>query len=119
MLFAMARNLICLRDFIKNSYICIAIFQTRMKILVIGDLIHFDECRQKLGEHDYTHVTSPTAADKMLAEYEVTFDFMLDRPAETFGFYATKPVTVFINTCMASLALSTHSLHEKPKGTLF
>ena len=76
----------------------------RMKILVIGDLYHFEECRQKLGAHRYTHLKSRAEAEKILMTHEVIFDFLIDEAPGSFGMYADKPVTVFFNTCKISLA---------------
>jgi 3-hydroxybutyryl-CoA dehydrogenase len=90
-----------------------------MKILVIGDPIHFDECRLKLGEHDYTRVTSLSEAEQILTEHEVTFDFGMDCTPAGFRVYGGKPATVFLNTCKASLASLTHLLSEKPRCTAF
>lgn len=90
-----------------------------MKILVIGDTSHFEECRQKLGEHDYTHLRSLSEDDKILTQHEVTFDFGIDLTPDTFRIYARKPATFFLNTCKASLASLTRFLQEQPKCTAF
>ena len=75
-----------------------------MKILVVGDLAHFQECREKLGGHDYTHLTSYELAEKILIDHDVIFNFPIDEVSKAFAMYARSPVTVFFNTCAVSLA---------------
>jgi 3-hydroxybutyryl-CoA dehydrogenase len=75
-----------------------------MKILVIGDSFRFDECRQKLGTQEYTHLPAHMGFEDILAGYDVTFDFLIDENPEAFRSYATRPLVVFLNTCRVSLA---------------
>jgi 3-hydroxybutyryl-CoA dehydrogenase len=75
-----------------------------MKILVIGESSHFEECRQKLGVHDYNHVTGHAEGEKLLAQNDVIFDFIIGDTPDAFGIYSRKPVTAFLNTCRITLA---------------
>jgi len=110
---------ICLQEFTKNSYICKANFQMRMKILVIGETVHFEECRQKLGDHHYTHLQSHRDAEKDLTRHELVFDFLIDQAPGFFKTYAAKPVTGFLNTCRISLAALAHGVENRRKCTMF
>lgn len=91
----------------------------RMKILVIGEAIHFEECRQKLGNHDYTHLQSHAEAEKILTKHEVIFDFIIDEAPASFRMYARKPVTVFLNTCTISLSELSHNVDSPLQCTAF
>ncbi|MEX2231882.1 MAG: 3-hydroxyacyl-CoA dehydrogenase family protein [Cyclobacteriaceae bacterium] len=90
-----------------------------MKILVIGEAIHFEECREKLGNHEYTHLQSYGEAEKILTRHEVIFDFMIDETPASFGIYAGKPVTVFLNTCNISLSELSHNVNDPLQCTVF
>jgi 3-hydroxybutyryl-CoA dehydrogenase len=90
-----------------------------MKILVIGDPGNLEECRLKLGQHEYTHLASAADADKMLTAHEVTFDFAMNVTPQTFRMYAGKPATIFVNSCKTSLAALARELREDLKCTLF
>lgn len=75
-----------------------------MKILVIGEPRQREECRMKLGMHDYTHLSSAEEGDRIFAEQDVIFDFVIADKPEGIRMYADKPVTVFLNTCKMTLA---------------
>jgi 3-hydroxybutyryl-CoA dehydrogenase len=90
-----------------------------MKILVIGDAVHFEECRQKLGSsHTYQVLREHWEAEKFLETHDITFDFIIDEEPQEFGIYAGKSVVVFLNTCKISLAELLYSAEEKPTCTL-
>src|SRR5688500_3802827 len=91
----------------------------RMKILVLGETIHWEECRQKLGDHEYTHLQSHAEAEKVLTKHEVIFDFIIDEVPTSFGIYARKPVIVFLNTCTISLSELSHNIDSKLQCTVF
>lgn len=91
----------------------------RMKILVIGEMVHFEECRRKLGDHQYTHLQSHREADKEVGAHDVVFDFLIDLTPGFFKTYAAKPVTVFLNTCRITLATMTRSVDNKQKCKAF
>jgi 3-hydroxybutyryl-CoA dehydrogenase len=91
----------------------------RMKILIIGDLQQFDECRQKLGSHDYSHLTSHADAEKLLTAHELIFDFLCHDAPASFRMYAMRPVTVFFNTCNTSLAALANHLDGDLQCTAF
>jgi len=90
-----------------------------MKILVIGTILHFEECRQKLGNHVYTHVQSGAEAEKILTRSEVIFDFLIDKDPGAFEMYANKPVTAFLNTCKINLSALVHQVASPPLCTVF
>ena len=75
-----------------------------MKILVIADESGFEECRRKLGEHDYHHLQSHAGAEKILAGHDLVFDFLIGEAQDFFSVYAAQRATVFLNTCKRSLA---------------
>lgn len=86
-----------------------------MKILVIGEPIHCDECRQKLGVHEYTEVNAHADAEKHLDGHDLIFDFLIDRRPEFFKIYSQKPLAVFLNTCRISLAALARSVDHRLK----
>lgn len=90
-----------------------------MKILVIGEPAHFDECRQKLGEHQYTHLLSHREAETALASADTVFDFLVDEHRDSFNIYASSPVTGFVNTCKVTLASLARGVRRKMRCTLF
>jgi 3-hydroxybutyryl-CoA dehydrogenase len=75
-----------------------------MKILVVGNSNHFDECRQKLGDHDYTRYESHDQARIAIDERAVVFDFLTSINPDGFRLYADSTVTVFANVWRHSLA---------------
>ena len=90
-----------------------------MKILVIGEPAHFEECRQKLGEHQYTHLLSHREAETALASADTVFDFLVDEHRDSFNIYASSPVTGFVNTCKVTLASLARGVRREMKCTLF
>ncbi len=75
-----------------------------MKILVVGESSHFEECQQKFGPHEYLRVEKHDEAEKNMAIHDVIFDFRIDEDPDKFRMYAGKPSAVFFNTCKISLA---------------
>ena len=90
-----------------------------MKILVVGQPSHLEECRQKLGEHEYLHVLSHAEAEGKMADGEIVFDFLTSDHPESFSFYASKPATVFLNTWKVTIASLVHSSNHPVTGKLF
>ena len=90
-----------------------------MKILVIGEAHHFEECRQKLAGHDYSHVTSHREIENALGEHNLIFDFLISERREAFQIYARKPVTAFLNTCKITLAELVKSVQPPLQCTIF
>lgn len=75
----------------------------RMKILVIGEDRHFEECRQKLGEHEYTHRAAHGEMETALNDKDLVFDFLIDTQPQNFGMYVGKKVTAFLSTVRVTL----------------
>ena len=74
-----------------------------MKILVIGTRGQFEECIQKLGTHDYTHLSSHDALEKSLPHQQVVFDFLASKNAESLTRWGDRDLPVFVNTCKMNL----------------
>ena len=84
-----------------------------MKILVIGDSSRLDECRQKLGDREYGHLSSYSGLEKALPAYDIIFDFIIHHNPDAFDEYVTTRATVFVNTCYITLArLSRNHLEQ-------
>ncbi len=75
-----------------------------MKILVVGEPAHVEECRQKFPDHDLSHHQSAEGAAKAFTEGDLIFDFIVEDNPQSFAIYAAHPITVFLNTCMITLA---------------
>jgi hypothetical protein len=48
-----------------------------MKILVVGDSFRLDECRQKLGDHEYVHLYSHSGLEQAMPGNDFIFDFLI------------------------------------------
>lgn len=90
-----------------------------MKILIIGEQRHVDECRQKLGEHEYSEVTDHSNIDSLKAKNDLVFDFIIDKNPNAFQQYAGTPAKVFLNTSLISLAELAHRAGKKPECPFF
>ena len=75
-----------------------------MKILIVGGPAHIEECRQKFPDKTLVHAQSHSVAEGHLGDSDVVFDFIIDKHPEAFGVYSKKPLAVFLNTCMITLA---------------
>ena len=75
----------------------------RMKILVIGHDRHLEECRQKLGEHEYAHHSGHGELETVLNDQDLVFDFLIDTQPQSFGMYVGKKVTAFLSTVKITL----------------
>lgn len=90
-----------------------------MKILVIGESVHFEDCRQKFGSQEYSHFEEHQEAEKFLTENDVIFDFIIDEDPEAIEIYTDKPVTAFLNACKISLAEISYTVNNYMRCTLF
>jgi len=90
-----------------------------MKILLVGQQSHLEECRKKFGQHDYSLAADHEVAGLSIASADVIFDFVLDQDPYAFKLYADNAVTVFINTCKVSLAELAYSVNGKLNCSIF
>jgi len=91
-----------------------------MKILIIGEDTHLKEFESKFGtNHDCTLVGEHRDAGKFLNTHELTFDFIIDEEPDAFDIYLDRHCTVFLNTCMISLAELSHMAGNKLASTVF
>lgn len=75
-----------------------------MKILIIGEAEHFEECQKKLGDrHEYSLVGDHREAEKFLEGNDLILDFIIEEFPHEFDVYIDKPISVFLNTCKISL----------------
>lgn len=85
-----------------------------MNILVIGDQINLQECRQKFGDkHAYSWVQEHRDAEKFLPSNDLVFDFIIDEEPHEFEIYGDHLTTIFLNTCKISLGELVH-LVDRP-----
>ena len=75
-----------------------------MKILIVGGPAHLEECREKFPDKELMHAGSHDGAGQFLPSSDVVFDFLIDSTPASFSIYARTGLTVFVNTCMISLA---------------
>lgn len=90
-----------------------------MKILIVGAAGQFEECRQKLGIHDYTHLTSHDALEENLANQQIIFDFLVSNKPESISAYRKQAAPVFVNTCMVNLASMLRPMENTVYGPVF
>ncbi len=91
-----------------------------MKILVIGESRHFEECRQKFGDdHSYSWVGEHMEAEPFLGGNDLIIDAIIDEEPGEFQMYAGRPVTVFLNTVKISLAELAQSVGNDVACTMF
>lgn len=90
-----------------------------MNILVVGNPAQFEECRLKFAGNDLKHVESHAGADNLIGDCNVVFDFIIDRHPGRFQMYASKPVTVFLNTALITLGSIAHSFGQQLQCTVF
>ncbi len=90
-----------------------------MNILIVGKPTDAEECRQKLGQHNYQLATSHVEAEEWLSKSELIFDFLTSDHPESIALYAGKPVTAFLNTWRTTLLGLTHSVARQPQCRLF
>lgn len=91
-----------------------------MRILIVGDESHAEECRQKLGSsHSFAVAPDHTTLRKRFPEQEVIFDFIIDEDPEEFSVYADENCVVFFNTAKINLAAFAFSNAREFKCTVF
>lgn len=75
-----------------------------MNILVVGEQKNFNECREKFGkDHEYTWLDQQDL-DGFIDQKDLVFDFTIGEDPYRIEAYAAKSITVFLNTCLISLA---------------
>ncbi|RAW03365.1 3-hydroxyacyl-CoA dehydrogenase family protein [Pseudochryseolinea flava] len=91
-----------------------------MKILIIGEDSNLQECKQKFGdEHQYTLSDAHREADKLLEDYELVIDFMIDEAPEQIEIYFNYQGTVLLNTTKITLTELTFHNRHKIKSKIF
>ncbi|MBL7842315.1 MAG: 3-hydroxyacyl-CoA dehydrogenase [Cyclobacteriaceae bacterium] len=92
-----------------------------MNILVIGDPLNLEECKQKFGDqHAYTFEQDHREAERFVAGSDLVFDFILDEEPFQAEIYADKQgANVFINTAKLSLAELSSLTDHKITANLF
>ena len=91
-----------------------------MRILIVGEEHHVEECKQKLGSgHSYSVVSDYSSLDKHLGQQDIVFDFIIDEEPEEFGRYADLECTAFLNTAKMNLAQFAFSVGNDFSCTLF
>jgi 3-hydroxybutyryl-CoA dehydrogenase len=82
-----------------------------MRILIVGDEHHVEECKQKLGSsHSYSIASDYSNLRKHFPEQDVIFDFIIDEEPEEFDLYADQNCVVFLNTAKMNLAQFAYSV---------
>ena len=76
-----------------------------MNILVIGEEVHFVECKEKFGKkHLYQWERGHQHAEQFFSKAEVVFDFIIDEAPDQMEVYRDHPAVVaFLNTTKVSL----------------
>jgi 3-hydroxybutyryl-CoA dehydrogenase len=91
-----------------------------MKLLIIGESIHLEECRKKFGNsHAYSWVEGHHDAEKFLDTHDLIFDFIIDGNPSEIEVFRKKPIMVFFNTCKISLGDLAHSINNRMTFTIF
>jgi 3-hydroxybutyryl-CoA dehydrogenase len=91
-----------------------------MKILIIGESVHFNECREKFGEnHTYSWVEAHADAEKFLETTDLVFDFIIDEKLSEISVFRNKAITIFFNTCRVSLDQLFHASDNTITFTAF
>jgi 3-hydroxybutyryl-CoA dehydrogenase len=91
-----------------------------MKILIIGESIHLEECRKKFGDsHVYSWVEEHRDAEKFLDTHDLIFDFIIDEEPSEIEIFQNKSIMVFFNTCKISLGDLAHYVNNRMTFTIF
>lgn len=91
-----------------------------MKILIIGEDSNLQECRQKFGEeHQYTLSDAHREADKLLDDFILVIDFLIDEEPDQIEIYFNYSGTVLLNTAKITLTELTFHNRHKIKGKVF
>ena len=91
-----------------------------MNILVIGEQVNLQECRQKFGDkHQYSWVEEHRDAEKFLQSNDLVFDFIVDEEPHQFEIYCDRSTKVFLNTCKISLGELVHLVGSSVNSKIF
>ena len=91
-----------------------------MRILIVGDDHHAEECKQKLGPfHTYSVAPDYSTLEKLFPQHDMIFDFVIDEEPEAFEVYADQDRIVFLNTAKMNLAQFSYSVGNNFACTLF
>lgn len=91
-----------------------------MRILIVGDEHHVEECKQKLGSsHTYSAVPDHTNLQKHMRDKDIIFDFLIDHEFEEFENYLESPCPIFLNTAKISLTELSNTVDNRVKSTIF
>jgi 3-hydroxybutyryl-CoA dehydrogenase len=91
-----------------------------MRILIVGDANHVDECKLKLGsDHEYTVCPDHNEARKRIPSHDLIFDFIIDEDPDELEIYVGTSVTVFFNTAKISLAELSYAIGNNLQCTIF
>ena len=91
-----------------------------MKILIIGEGSNLQECRQKFGEeYQYTLSDAHREADKLLDDFMLVMDFMIDEEPDQIEIYFNYGGTVLLNTAKITLTELTFHNRHKIKAKIF
>ncbi len=92
-----------------------------MNILVIGDPINLEECKQKFGDqHAYTFEQDHREAERFVAGSDLVFDFIVDEEPFQVEIYTDKEAAkIFLNTAKISLAELSNLADHKIKAQIF
>jgi 3-hydroxybutyryl-CoA dehydrogenase len=91
-----------------------------MKILIIGEHANLQESRLKFGDqHHYAITNAHREADKLVEDFELVLDFIIDEAPEQIEIYFNYPGTVLLNTTKITLTELTFHNRHKLKGKIF
>lgn len=91
-----------------------------MRILIIGEASHADECKLKFGlGHEYTVCLDHDDARNRIQGHDVVFDFIIEEDPDQFEIYADVSPAIFVNTAKFSLADLAYSLSNQLSCTVF
>jgi 3-hydroxybutyryl-CoA dehydrogenase len=91
-----------------------------MKILIIGEDANLQESRQKFGDdHQYTLADAHREADKLVEDFDLVVDFIIDEAPEQIEIYTNYPGRVLLNTAKITLTELTFHTRHKLKAQIF
>ncbi len=92
-----------------------------MNILIIGDDVNAEECRQKFGaSHVYTSHKNHKEAKAIVGQQDVIFDFVIEKDISQMSIYRhTNKAAVFLNTAKITLKKLASILDGQVGGALF
>ena len=92
-----------------------------MNILIIGDKVNFEECKQKFGPtHSYTMTHNQREGALLFEQQDLIFDFCIDQDHSQMEVYRDHPsVVAFLNTANVSLIKLGASVNQEINCSLF